>query len=62
MLSLLLQDLASIKDLREQHTYSLYPRTSNITSARGLLPPLEDLKEPDPELLAIAPPVLLDKL
>ena len=62
MLSSLLQDLTSIKDLGEQHPYSLYPQKSNTTSARGLLPPLEDLKEPDPELLAIALFVLLDKL
>ena len=62
MLSSLLQDLASIKDLGERHPYSLYPQKSNTTSARGLLPPLEDLEVPDLELLAVAPSVLLDKL
>ena len=62
MLSLLLQDLTSIKDLEEQHPYSLYPRKSNTTSARDLLPSLENLEAPDPELLAIAPLILLNKL
>ena len=62
MLPSLLQDLASIKDLGERHPYSLYPRKSNTTSARGLLPPLEDLEAPDLELVAIALPVLPDKL
>ena len=59
MLSLLLQDLTSIKDLGERHPYSLYPRKSNTASARGLLPPLEDLKVPDLKLLAIALPCFL---
>ena len=53
------KNLASIKDLGERHPCTLYPLKLNTTSARGLLPPLEDLEAPDLELLAIAPPHFL---